>query len=229
MSTAGPPGPLSPVQPARRQLDELDALIQQMLALPVNTLPEFSAEDPSPILQNPPVDDSVQASFQAWDKPAHEATTEQPGEAAFTEANPSRNGGLQPEIPFADLSVPLPRASLESLKYPNGVSSTRQREETSEVATTDGESCSHFQFQSPLPKRTVQTQVGYQDTEAEVPAWQTPAVVVNRAFDACTILLGPLGRWLRSSEGRAFLGGVGLLMLGAALFWGVLDWAGLSW
>jgi hypothetical protein len=56
-----------------------------------------------------------------------------------------------------------------------------------------------------------------------------PLVWVNRLFDWSTLLLGPLGRGLRSHAGRALLGWIGVLLIGGATLWGLLDWLGWIW
>ena len=56
-----------------------------------------------------------------------------------------------------------------------------------------------------------------------------PLLGINLVFDGLSWLLGPAGRWLRRPGGRAVLGGLGLLLLAAAVARGVLDWMGWTW
>jgi hypothetical protein len=58
------------------------------------------------------------------------------------------------------------------------------------------------------------------------PVWLWPVVGINKIYDALMDGLGSPGRIMRRT-GRAWLGWIGLLMLAAALAWGVLDW--LQW
>src|SRR5438874_8706130 len=51
MSNPGSPQPLTPEHPTRQQLDELDALLQRMLALPVNPA---EGEQARPVEPAPP-------------------------------------------------------------------------------------------------------------------------------------------------------------------------------
>jgi hypothetical protein len=56
-----------------------------------------------------------------------------------------------------------------------------------------------------------------------------PLLWMNKSFDQATVGLGAPGRWLRGPRGRTFLGVAGLLLLGSAVAWGVLDWMGWPW
>jgi hypothetical protein len=56
-----------------------------------------------------------------------------------------------------------------------------------------------------------------------------PVLWLNQAFDRCTKMLGGPGRWLRSSRGRMFLGYLGLALLALAALWCVYDWMGWTW
>ena len=53
-----------------------------------------------------------------------------------------------------------------------------------------------------------------------------PLVWANQSFDQCTTLLGPLGRSLRGSRGRSFLGILGLISLMLAGAWLALEHMG---
>jgi hypothetical protein len=44
-------------------------------------------------------------------------------------------------------------------------------------------------------------------------------VTINFVYDILTVILGPLGRWLRSPGGRALVGWAGILMLLGAAAW----------
>lgn len=87
---------------------------------------------------------------------------------------------------------------------------------------------SPFEFAPPKQKQkeeTASTSV-LKESAAQavpVPALFLPLVLLNQAFDGCTCLLGPFGRWLRSPSGRASLGGSGVLLLLAALVWVTID------
>lgn len=54
-----------------------------------------------------------------------------------------------------------------------------------------------------------------------------PLIWTNVIFDLCTRFLGPFGRWLRTGQGRNFLGLVGAALFVLALGWLIRDW--MSW
>jgi hypothetical protein len=61
-------------------------------------------------------------------------------------------------------------------------------------------------------------------------AWPLrPLLWLNWAFDYAMSWLGPPGRWLCGSGGRALLGWGGLLLIAAALAWIALDGMGWTW
>jgi hypothetical protein len=61
------------------------------------------------------------------------------------------------------------------------------------------------------------------------PVWIQPLVWTNRAFDAGTRWLGPLGGCIRSPGGRAILGWAGLGLLAGALGWLGVHELGWTW
>ena len=160
------PVPSPSLHPTRRQLDELDALMERMLELPVHG----SEED---IKQN-----------------------------AAEPSEPSAE-------PFAELAFP------SNISY-----------HTDEVVSAEGE----FKFANEpgRPHTTVSLPAGSTavDYGPPPPMWLWPVVGVNRIYDG---LMGGLGRPGRAvgSKLRPLLGWIGLLMLAAALAWGILDW--LHW
>jgi hypothetical protein len=49
---------------------------------------------------------------------------------------------------------------------------------------------------------------------------------MNDAFERCTRLFGPLGRWLRGEHGRSIVGLSGIVMLAIALVWAAILFLG---
>jgi hypothetical protein len=64
---------------------------------------------------------------------------------------------------------------------------------------------------------------GSVDDDPPAPIWLWPVVGINRVYDGVMGLLGGPGRVLLGI-GRTWLGWIGLIMLAAALAWGILDW-----
>jgi hypothetical protein len=210
-------GPASPLQATRQQLDELDALIERMLALPVNQLPEELepgeqlAASAEPAATPPPV---VAANpFAIRDPDPSGASESLPSEEWVLEERerlPSPTEGAPDTYPFLEELPEHPAASPSS-----------------------GKGLQEHHYPSPAKQEGLQERPPAKPNPAPelsdeefVARWLIPLVGVNRAFDGASLWLGPPGRWLRGSWGRGILGGAGLILLAAAVAWGVLDWLG---
>src|SRR5438309_4117575 len=92
MSKPAMPAPVMPPQPTRRQLDELEALLQRMLALPVqqpdNEGPTTNAEERSGT--------RVEALPAAWDETTMEEVAEGMPSHAFPEVSPNVSSEWEP-------------------------------------------------------------------------------------------------------------------------------------
>jgi hypothetical protein len=183
----------------RQMLDELDALMERMLALPVNepeeppatpVAPPIAPSAPKLTLLQVPVDDLPLDAAHAGPNPSHLPTLN-----ARRSADAPATLPLLPHVPavaptpLSDRVVPPPmQPSPDAL--------------LAEV---------------PAP------------AEPHGSWFILPLLWGNRAFDQCTLLLGETGAWLRSPGGRAVLGAAGLVMLVAAGLWAARDWLGWSW
>jgi hypothetical protein len=206
MATPTRPQPSSPVRPILEQLDELEALMQRMLALPVNQLEgeagtvADTSTDPTPPL--------------ARSRDLGRAT---PG--------PTPTGPGLRQAP--EEAVRLPNNNVPAPALPPGTVRSR-------TDNADGQAGGPQAL--PPARRTSETFSNPWSTDAERQASQRPEELagfrfrplmwVNQAFDRCTSRLGPLGPGVRGPRGRAVIGWAGLLLLAAALTWAVLDWTG---
>lgn len=190
--------------PTRQQLDELDALMQRMLALPVEPAEAILAPDRA-AGGTPPGQTEVSSAPAAPEGPARPAPVslsarreEHPGLPGKENAGGAPGGeaiapaAVYPSVIFCSLSSPG-RTKPEELPAP--------------VA-------------SPASPAAELPRLGL---------WLRALLGCNRIFDACTAGLGPLGRWLRGPRGRALLAWLGILLLAAALAWVALDGMGWSW
>jgi hypothetical protein len=200
----------SALDPAtRQQLDELDLLMQRMLALPVDPPedPAIPPPQPPPVtavresMAHPPderlsTDTSDLSAMRPTPPAPPEAprriqdeqirNKEQPNTEAARRPPPARSEGTQREAVSADFRASDLRVALQSA------------------------------LRIPLPASPVRL------------AWPLrPLLWINLAFDGSTAWLGPPGRWLRGPAGRSLLGWGGLLLLAAALAW--LAWDGIGW
>lgn len=183
------------LHPTRQQLDELDALMQRMLALPVS-----------------PADEEVLRPA-GTSKPA--APASQPSEAA-------RAGGVAPapEPAPADLDLAFPPLPFEAVTGP----------EPPRVAAPDPSAFADLaKPEAVVTKVTIEREPPPILVRVRVAWWLQPLAACNRAFDGVTVVLGPLGRWLATPGGRAFLGTTGLLLAAGAAGWTLLDCLGWIW
>jgi hypothetical protein len=165
--------------PTRQQLDDLEALMQRMLALPVNQ------GDDEPGAELPSI--SPEAGV-----PLREETAPPVSE---------QEGPWHPVAPSADLVVSEP-VPVSSPAKPQA---------------------------APLMKApAVLARVGRRWPRWIAPVvW--PVVWINRTFDNGTVPLGRAGRWIRSRQGRALLGALGLIFIAAAIGWTILSFVGWTW
>ena len=194
MSTSSSPS----LHPTRRQLDELDALMERMLELPVDSAAEGTNEAAT---DSKSPSDSLNDAFTGFTSA---------GFASYMTENETIQTGSSDAFNF--------NSAIE-----NPGSSASERE------------ASPFAFQpSGLPPTAVGTQpsrslvrsTDHSNDNAPPPAWLWPVVGINRLYDGVMGSLGRPGKFFMST-GRAWLGWIGLVMLAAALAWGILDW--ITW
>lgn len=232
MSTPASSGTADALQATQQQLDELETLIQRMLAVPVHQLddePELPDIPPAikqtesqrdyetPVNQYAPSWDdatsSTLADFAVGEEPVRPEPTPVHSEsesatmACIELPETGADSPLAARFEFLDsksADVPdwnnsVPRVAPEPIARPVAVAAPRPIEES---------------FLEPLPR---------------LAWWLWLLVKVNRAFDGLTRCLGTPGRRLRRPQGRAVLGWIGVLSLGAALAWALLDWIVRRW
>jgi hypothetical protein len=199
---ATPAGPKVPSQANRQQLDDLDALLQRMLALPVNRLDETEQAPPPPTGR-------TATPLAAPELPAELSWGERMAEldsAAATVKNlmPSLPS-ISEHLPHSD-STPIVRSvvfvpAVEPQPSSIGEPIPAPAEVATETAVT-------------TPRGT------------RVPFWLMPLVWSNDRFDESVEPWGFVGRWLSNPSGRAFLGGLGFLLLAGAAALALWDWIG---
>lgn len=193
--------PTPPLQPTRQQLDELEALMQRMLALPVNQL-DAGADDELTLPALAPID-----LPPVWEsEPA----------APVRETPPAKNGAPKPtngKAEPATVALHEPAAS----ERPNVLELEENlRPVAANLTIVHRAATPETPWRLPTSAR-------------RVPVPLRPLVWVNRAFDRVVGLFGAPGRWLRGARGRAAIGWAGLVMFAAAAAWAFLEWMGWTW
>ena len=219
----------SPNQQTKQQLEELDTLLQRMLALPTNgqeppmaMIPQAPEEFvPSPPTLPVPTRAPSDSVVQSWRVQTPMAT-------------PSATFANQPPLAMpVDPAPPEPRF----FASPTTPSTAQAAPSPFPYQMVFGP-----QTASAAPAMPVMTPAA--GTGIPAPQWQAvkpvsdagplpfslwPLFVLNKLFDLLTLPLGPLGSWLRQPGGRNTLGWLGLLMILGAIGWGVADWYGMDW
>jgi hypothetical protein len=214
----------------RLLLDELDTLMQKMLALPVNQLAEGDAAPTSePAAVRPPVSEAPRLSPPEPPRAPHFiaglSLPQVPQEiAAKNEEDPF----LQ-DWPTEPVVAKKTRAA--TAKFPSATSAPPLTQDP----LTAPEELSDLAYPDPAPV-TVANDPVISSALPAAPAlpslplsvrWLVaPAWWCNHLFDRATRPLGSLGRWLRSVPGRSALGWVGVTLWVAAILWGLLKWIG---
>jgi hypothetical protein len=234
-------------------LDELDALMDRMLALPVG-----DAEDLPPLPRDVPATAALTESTITED-----AESEDGGEESGTESQESggkdvgsressetQGSSLATKIAIPPRSrrMDLPRLDNgaatvgphftpqtlsdepenESRELPSAAQQLTRKQESAagKGQTRDSQDPGDATEPSRVePIVRPATEVASNSASAFRPGRLPllPLIAVNQIFDLCSLLLGPLGRGLRGERGRGFLGVVGLLCLGLAGAWLVFD------
>jgi hypothetical protein len=223
MSSAKPPQGKEPatLQSTRQMLDELDALMDRMLAIPVNELDDPPTA-PRGIVRMP----TVSATLTVLD-----ATMEDEDVPAKEEPLPLRQS-------FPSYRADLASTSQETKPLPLLIEPPPFRPSQKAIEPEP----------DPIPEEVIPPSISA-ITALSVPAFNSdtaeappslpevslasrcllPLLWFNQGFDKCTFLLGGVGRWLRGTRGRYFLGLAGLALLAAAGLWLVKDWLGWTW
>jgi hypothetical protein len=197
----------SSLQTTKQMLDELDALMEKMLSLPVNDL-----EDAPPLPRGVVKAPSLSATLtllappaQAYQAPdpslPHPAVN--PPHITLPAAQPA-----EPE-PMQDLATPF--AAPDPAPQPEPL--TNEVMPPSVLAKLGP-----LLAEIPQPARPMATQWGY-----------LPLLLTNAAFDRATTYLGVVGHRLRSQAGRTLLGVSGVALMAVAVGWLVKDWLGWNW
>lgn len=200
-STSQPVG-LANLERTRQQIQELDQLLQQMLALP---LAEERADESVPPVESPsasapaPVDPSEPKLSRAS---AKEERNRVPPATAVPSLQPQPMSEVEAESAADDSS------ELEAVELAEAHAEQDQADEPG-WALPSSPAVAATCPRSTLPYRA--------------------AVRVNSGLERIFLALGPLGRPFLSDWGREWLGWVGLVLLVAAVALALGMWLGWNW
>jgi hypothetical protein len=234
MSSAKKPHGKEPetLQSTRQMLDELDALMDRMLTLPVNDVDD--APPPPAIVRMP----AMSATLTVLEAPANENVEDKIQERMLEKPAPIRERApaLQESFPsytteFESDSVntdSVDSSSVDSDEFlfrPGAKGFQAEVEPASEEVLPPA--VTKLAVPATKPKPTGKRKRTPQPTEG--PSLFLPLQWFNRVFDVPTLVLGPLGSWLRGPGGRRALGWSGFALLAAAGVWFAKDFFGWTW
>ncbi len=237
----------------RQMLDELDVLMERMLALPVDTLDESAPPESAQalaatltLLAPPEVPGGLEVSAAL------------PAPESEPESTPSMNGGsewLPPSLATTAVtdSVTATRCQEEAPPLPSYIDPASIAEPQAPIPETPPGHAAVVYSQVAVAKPiTNHVAASGLSPIAEVPpplvlrrpmatailpplpmrgrSWRhllyKPLLWINQGYDRLTYQLGETGRWLRGTPGRLALGLLGLVLLALAIAWGMHNWLG---
>jgi hypothetical protein len=204
------------LQSTRQMLDELDALMDRMLALPVNELDEAMAP-PREMIRMPTVSATL-------------TVLESPGASRLAPA--AETPPMRELVRFPSYStVPAPSwpdapetGQVENLSYGENIPTRIPQPGAVEEVPP-----SIMDLPVPVTEPIPEVKLIRLPTRSLLKRLHLPILWFNRGFDKMTILLGPSGRWLRGQRGRHAMGLAGLGLLGLAGLWVLKDLLGWIW
>ncbi len=200
-STSQPVG-LANLERTRQQIQELDQLLQQMLALP---LAEEKAAEAIPPRESPSASAPASAKPSAPETSLASATQEQ---------------HRVPPVTAAPFSQPQPSPRVEAESVADDASAL----EAVELAEAQSE---QDQAEEPVWALPASPSVAVRRPRSTFP--YRAAVRVHSGLERMLLSLGPLGRPFLSDWGREWLGWLGLVLLVAAAALTLGMWLGWNW
>lgn len=191
--------PRSSAHSTRQQLDDLDALLQRMLELPVQ--PPEESEPVSTENRGSPASPVLRPEPQA------------PREPRSVAAEPHRPVTAGPRL--------RERATARKPVEPPRRIGANQTPNSASPATADSP--------ARPGRAVTPTPIRLHDSGPPLPGVLAPVVWMNTAFDEVMGKLGSAGGWARQPGGRQVLGWTGLLLLGSAVALLLFDRFGWTW
>ncbi len=247
-----------PNQETRQQLEELDALIQRMLGMPLSLDLETPAPSPQlpalprspaspPILPPPAANLSIKSFPQA--APTVPGTVSvQAWRVEMPAPLPPAPEVIPPaEVPWASAvetatePLPLPRFKLPPVvAIPQSLPTFAPTSQPRPVVYGSNASLPPLAepiaglmksspTNSPVAAPVLPQTNALSVPDMPVPLTLWPIIGFNRLVELLLYCLGPIGKAFTSSIGRNILGAIGVLMIVGAVAWGILDWLGLGW
>ncbi len=226
----------APANPTRQQLEELDALLQRMLSLPLNqqeAMPAPPLSPAPPSIAPPP----LMPPRPAMASPPRRRVEPPSGDNAWniplppTGTPPVVNGwpsGIESlNLTATSVIAPKPASAPSRLRVASVASAPEATPMHEPPAATP-----RLRIEAP-PPMTIPIPpprpLPARPLEAPLPFYLWPLGLVDRTMGELMAAFGPPGRWLGQGSGKIFFGWCGLALMTAAAVWGVMDYMGWSW
>jgi len=225
--------PNSPNDLTRQQLDELDTLLQRMLALPLNkpdTVPAPVLAElplPPPSSGPEPTNWSPPPEFPRPARPSFLTLTPAPEPADDFAPRPSEHRLMADLLPFPIPTDPPPPGGPGTLRgvdapaTPAGFVSAFAA--FNDPAADPLAPISAPEFPAPPPAATTPPPA------ASGIGLFTPVALANRVIEGILDWCGPLGYWLTRPAVKRLLGYAGLVLLTGAIWWTARGLGWVSW
>lgn len=219
--------------PVRQQLDELDALLQRMLSLPMNQAPagspisETRMAEPTPMPATPSLQDG-------WKQPAmmllaDSGPVPQPKTVEQARWDPSWGINLNPQNGSSILGARSPAAAVHARPMPAEPPQQVWRSEPVAYAPPAPELARPEAPPEPAPPIIAMPEPAFRPRPSprrEPPsAFAAPFAALDAMFNAIVSIV-PLGSLLTTRPGKNLVGFAGILMLMGGIAWGALDYFG---
>ena len=230
----------------REQLDELDAILQRMLTLPVNGLSdtdERPKSDPPitpppvrrrplapPVLEKPPLPETAPSPprVESPAKPRVEPPAKPHAPIVVFQPVSSPSTLSVPELPpIAIATPPIVAPQLPTVPVQPASGSGPARIEAPQAASECPKEADPIV--PAKPSEFLERHRARLVEQRRTAPWLGPLGWFNAAFDRCSVALGRPGLWLVRSDVRTLMGwlGFGMLLAAAAILIG--DWFGWTW
>jgi hypothetical protein len=230
----------------REQLDELDAILQRMLTLPVNGLSDADERpnsDPPitpppvrrrplapPILEKPPLPETASSPprVESQAKPRVEPPAKPHAPIVIFQPVSSPSTLSVPEPPpIAIATPPIVAPQLPTVPVQPASGSGPARTEAPQTAPESPKEVEPIV--PPKASEFLERHRARLVEQRRIVPWLGPLGWLNAAFDRCSVALGRPGLWLVRSDVRTLMGwlGFGMLLAAAAILIG--DWFGWTW
>jgi hypothetical protein len=236
------------LQSTRQMLDELDALMDRMLALPVNDLDDSVPPPPdivrmrtvsatltvleAPVVEAPAVEASM-LQVPVLEAPVIESPAAEKREEKMEEKVLQKPVTVRDRSAYLQESFPSYTTDLES----DSVGSdeflfrpTAKGTKIDDAQSPDDEiPPSITKLAGTAAKHRPAAGAKHAPKKSKGPLILLPLLLLNKAFDVTTVLLGAPGAWLRGPGGRRVLGWTGFALIAGAGLWLAKDFLGWTW